>query len=85
MNEQHAVVAIYHTHTEAAIQEMGERDGGATRSDALVLFGVTGDLAHKMFHAQFSVQPAFAARLIEESQIGLRLPAGTRRAPSRST
>ena len=28
--------------------EMGERHGGATRSDALVLFGVTGDLAHKM-------------------------------------
>ena len=27
---------------------MGETHGGATRSDALVLFGVTGDLAHKM-------------------------------------
>ena len=27
---------------------MGERNGGAARSDALVLFGVTGDLAHKM-------------------------------------
>ncbi|MGH7184018.1 MAG: glucose-6-phosphate dehydrogenase [Nitrospiraceae bacterium] len=27
---------------------MGTRNGGATRSDALVLFGVTGDLAHKM-------------------------------------
>ncbi len=28
--------------------ELGKRHGGATRSDALVLFGVTGDLAHKM-------------------------------------
>lgn len=27
---------------------IGETHGGATRSDALVLFGVTGDLAHKM-------------------------------------
>ena len=28
--------------------ELGERHGGAVQSDALVLFGVTGDLAHKM-------------------------------------
>jgi glucose-6-phosphate 1-dehydrogenase len=28
--------------------EMGKTRGGATRSDALVLFGVTGDLVHKM-------------------------------------
>ncbi len=27
---------------------MGKANGGAARSDALVLFGVTGDLAHKM-------------------------------------
>ena len=27
---------------------MSKTKGGATRSDALVLFGVTGDLAHKM-------------------------------------
>ena len=27
---------------------MGRSNGGAARSDALVLFGVTGDLAHKM-------------------------------------
>ena len=27
---------------------MGKSKGGASRSDALVLFGVTGDLAHKM-------------------------------------
>jgi len=28
--------------------EVGKTNGGAVRSDALVLFGVTGDLAHKM-------------------------------------
>ena len=27
---------------------MGKANGSAARSDALVLFGVTGDLAHKM-------------------------------------
>jgi hypothetical protein len=28
--------------------EVGKTNGDAVRSDALVLFGVTGDLAHKM-------------------------------------
>jgi len=35
---------------------MGKTNGGAARSDALVLFGVTGDLAHKMiFPALYSM------------------------------
>ena len=34
--------------TSRGVIEMGKMHGGAMRSDALVLFGVTGDLAHKM-------------------------------------
>jgi glucose-6-phosphate 1-dehydrogenase len=43
--------------------EMRNTTGGAAPSDALVLFGVTGDLAHKMifFTREDAVEAAWAA------------------------
>jgi len=46
----------------------------APRSDALVLFGVTGDLAHKMI---FPALYAMVRRgMLTASVIGVALPAG---------
>ena len=45
MRRESSLAAIARRRLEA---EMRKLDGSAARSDALVLFGVTGDLAHKM-------------------------------------